>query len=138
MIQPRQHITINGGEEVLLFLPSMFSIAKQRKLSLVVRDANDPFEIQDLYIRIIYLAYLTSWEQRKYDGRVKGEPTLHIEDFNIWAYENKERFAELANLIVEFLTGKPASEIVSEDAKKKEKEPKEIKDRFLSGLRRYS
>lgn len=119
MIQPRQTIEINGGEEVLLFLPSMYMIAKQRKLSLVVRDASDPFEIRDFYVRVLYLAYLVGWEKMVYDGRRKGEPPLHIEDFDIWAYENGERFGELCSLIVEFITGKPATEIVSEKGKKK-------------------
>ena len=112
MINPRQTININGGEEVLLFLPSMFLIAKQRKLSLEVRDANDPMEVRDLYVRIIYLAYLVSWDKRLFDGRVKGEPPLRIEDFDIWAYLNGERFGELGTLIVEFITGKTPSEIL--------------------------
>lgn len=112
MINPRQTININGGEEALLFLPSMYMVAKQRKLSLEVRDANDPMEVRDLYIRIIYLAYLVSWDKKVYDGREKGEPPLRIEDFDIWAYQNGERFGELGALIVEFITGKTPSEIL--------------------------
>lgn len=122
MINPKQTININGGEEVLLFLPSMFLLAKQRKLSLEVRDANDKMEVRDLYIRIIYLAYLVSWDKKVYDGREKGEPPLRIEDFDIWAYLNGERFGELGTLIVEFITGKTPSEILqakSAESKKK-------------------
>jgi hypothetical protein len=119
MIQPRQTIQIDGREEALLFLPSMFSVAKQRKLSLEVRDVHDPLEVRDLYVRIIYLAYLVSWDKRVYDGREKGEPPLHIEDFDIWAYNNGDRFAELANIIIEFLTGKTTDEIVKDKGKKK-------------------
>lgn len=121
MIQPRQIIQINGREEVLLFLPSMYMIAKRRKLSLEVRDVHDAMEIRDLYVRIIYLAYLVGWEKKVYDGREKGEPPLHIEDFDIWAYQNGERFGELGNLIVEFLTGKTTSEILEEKGKKGKK-----------------
>ena len=119
MIQPRQTITINGGEEALLFLPSMYMVAKQRKLSLEVRDVTNKMEIRDLYVKIIYLAYLNAWEKMVYDGRRKGEPPLHIDDFDIWAYVNPQRFGELASLIVEFLTGEKAEDIVSIKGKKK-------------------
>lgn len=116
MIQPRQTIVIDGREEALLFLPSMFLIAKQRKLSLVVRDATNAYEVRELYVRIIYLAYLVAWDKQVYDGRKKGDAPLHIEDFDIWAYQNGERFNELGFLILEFLTGKSRGEI---DGKKK-------------------
>ena len=119
MINPLQNIVIEGVRVELLFTPSMYKKSNVKDIDLVVHYPDDTAEVWQIYVKLVYLAYLNALDISRYEGRRFAGRIFTLLDFEVWASgEGKDRFGEISELIVEIKTGKTAAEMVEESEKK--------------------
>lgn len=109
-----------GVRAELLITPSMYAIGERKGITVVIDDTDNPAQVNEAYIKLMYLSALNAWEARAVDDPAIGDPSWKYIDFAQWAAENPDKFADMIRIIFECLTGKHLSEAAKEvDVKKK-------------------
>jgi|LSQX01.3.fsa_nt_gb hypothetical protein len=99
---------IRIGDEVarMLVTPSLFSIARKRGINANIGAGATAIDIHDIFIRIMYCAYLNYAEVERMDNPDYPEPNLKLMDFVVWAADNQREASEMVEVIFELVTGK--------------------------------
>jgi len=99
---------IRIGDEVarMLVTPSLFSIARKRGINANIGAGATAIDIHDIFIRIMYCAYLNYAEVERMDNPEYPEPNLKLMDFVVWAADNQREASEMVEVIFELVTGK--------------------------------
>ena len=112
---------IRIGDEVarMLVTPSLFSIARKRVINANFGAGATAIDIHDIFIRIMYCAYLNYAEVERMDNPDYPEPNLKLMDFVVWAADNQREASEMVEVIFELVTGKRLKKAEGEEEKKK-------------------
>jgi len=112
---------IRIGDEVvrMLVTPSLFSIARKKGINANIGAGATAIDIHDIFIRIMYCAYLNYAEVERMDNPDFPEPILKMMDFMVWAAENPKEASEMVEVIFELVTGKSLKKTEGEEEKKK-------------------
>jgi len=112
---------IRIGDEVarMLVTPSLFSIARKKGINANIVAGATAIDIHDIFIRIMYCAYLNYAEVERMDNPEYPEPNLKLMDFVVWAADNQKEASEMVEVFFELVTGKSLKQKEPEDEKKK-------------------
>lgn len=99
---------IRIGDEVvrMLVTPSLFSIARKKGINANIGAGATAIDIHDIFIRIMYCAYLNYAEVERMDNPDFPEPNLKLMDFVVWAADYQKEASEMVEVFFELVTGK--------------------------------
>lgn len=90
----------------MLVTPSLFSIARKKGINANIGAGATAIDIHDIFIRIMYCAYLNYAEVERMDNPEYPGPNLKLMDFVVWAADNQREASEMVEVIFELVTGK--------------------------------
>ena len=119
MISAIQKIELRDGENVrLLITPSLFSIARRRKIAIETDNADDTAAALNLYIRIIWLSALNYAEAMQVEDPDYPDLPYRYVDFAEWAGRRQKDFYKMVSIVMEVLSGDKESANSGSDEKK--------------------
>lgn len=113
MHNPLQTIELKGELRQCLITPSIYKVAKNRGFEIT--STSDLEDIQSAYIKLFYAGIINAWEVQKYDNPQIDPLDIKLQDVEIWAVLEKDKFWELVKIAIELLTGKPIDSLVHEN-----------------------
>ena len=105
----------------MLVTPSLFSIARKKGINANIGAGATAIDIHDIFIRIMYCAYLNYAEVERMDNPDFPEPILKLMDFVVWAADYQKEASEMVEVIFELVTGKSLKQKDSEEGEKKKR-----------------
>lgn len=105
MERPLQIVTIAGEERELLYTLSLYKILQDRKQQIIINKGASWAEITNVFLRMIYAAYLNAIEVRQIDEPTYNPIPLKFMDFVVWSETNPKEAGKQIQLCYEFVTG---------------------------------
>lgn len=116
-----QYIKIGDEVAKMLVTPSLFSIARKKGINANIEPGATAIDIHDVFMRIMYCAYLNYAEVERMDNPEYPKPTLKMMDFVVWAADNQEEASEMVEVVFEIVTGKSLKDKPVEEGKTEKK-----------------